>query len=239
MHVAALYDIHGNLPALEVVLAEIERKSPDVILVGGDVSAGPFPSETLEVLRELGERARFIRGNADRYLAAGGRKLGLADAWCAEQLTVEQRRFLDGLPETITLDVDDLSPTLFCHGSPRSDEEMITLATTEARLLPMLEEVEERVVVCGHTHMQFDRTLSGVRIVNAGSVGMPYGTPGAFWALLGPGVELRRTEYDLEPAAGRIRTSAWPLAEEFAAENVLTVPSEQEATEFFERMAVG
>jgi diadenosine tetraphosphatase ApaH/serine/threonine PP2A family protein phosphatase len=126
---------------------------------------------------------------------------------------------------------------LFCHGSPRSDEEMITAATPEERLRTMLSGVRQRVVICGHTHMQFDRTVDGVRIVNAGSVGMPYGDVGAYWLLLGPEVMLRRTLYNLEDAAARIRASGYPEAQDFAENNVLKTETEVEAIAVFERMA--
>ena len=236
MRVAALYDVHGNLPALEAVLAELESIEHDVILVGGDVSSGPMPGETLETLRALGDRARFIRGNADRELAAGAGP-GLSDTWCVAQLTDEQRAFLGGLPLALSIDVDSVGQTLFCHATPRSDEQIVTAETPAERLLPMFDGVAERLIVCGHTHMQFDRAFSGLRLVNAGSVGMPYGEPGAHWALLGPGVELRRTAYDTGRAAERIRASGWPRGQEFAAQNVLTVPTAREAIEFFERVA--
>ena len=225
MRVAALYDIHGNAPALEAVLAELDRLGADLVIVGGDIAAGPLPRETLAALRALGDRARFVRGNADRDLRE----------WAAEQLTAEEREFLAGLPETVSLDIDGLGRVLFCHGSPRSDEEIITPASPDERVAPMLAAVSEPVVVCGHTHMQFDRTVGEKRLVNAGSVGMPYADrAGAYWALLGPGVELRRTDYDLALAAVRIRASGAPDAEEFAAENVLTVPTAGEAIRVFE-----
>jgi putative phosphoesterase len=236
VRIAALYDVHGNLPALEAVLAAVDEARADLILVGGDVSAGPFPAESLEALRALGERVRFIRGNADRMLAAGGGG-GLADAWCARQLSDEQRGFLGALPQTIVLEADEMGPVLFCHGSPRSDEETITLETPLERLRAMLLPVEERVVVCGHTHMQFERRVDLRLVVNPGSVGMPYGEPGACWALLGPGVDQQHTAYDLEQAAVRIRSSGWPQAEEFAAQNVLTVPTVEEALAFFDKVA--
>jgi predicted phosphodiesterase len=147
MRVAALYDVHGNLPALEAVLAEAERESPDVVLVGGDTFAGPFPAECLELLLELGDRAVWIRGNADRELGD----------WPAEQLTEDQLRFLRGLDETIVLDVDEFGPVLFCHGSPRSDAETITERSPDARLEGALAGVQQQVVVHGHTHVAYDR----------------------------------------------------------------------------------
>ena len=243
--VAALYDVHGNLPALEAVLAELEEVGPDLVVVGGDVAAGPVPRDTLERLLALGERAVFVRGNGDRELAEAA---GTADAdddvwsararWAAERLTGEQLAFLRDLPLTAVVDVGGLGPTLFCHGTPRSDEEIVTRATPEGRMRDVLAGVAEAVVVCGHTHVQFDRTVAGVRVVNAGSVGMPYEAElGAYWALLGPDVELRRTAYDAGEAAERIRASGFPDAEEFIRENVLATPAADEATDFFERMA--
>src|SRR5262245_46405226 len=228
MRVAALYDVHGNLPALEAVLAEVESQPPDVVLVGGDVSAGPFPVETLELLRGLGDRAVWIRGNADREI----------HDWSAEQLSEEQRGFLAGLPETVVLDVDELGPVLFCHGSPRSDEEIITEQSPDARLEAALAGVSQRVVVHGHTHVAYDREFGPYRLICPGSVGMPYADlSGAYWGLFGPGFEQRHTVYDFEAAAQRIRGSAWPQAARTADENVLRVPRAEEAIDFFERMA--
>lgn len=225
MRVAALYDIHGNLPALEAVLAELESVAPDLVVVGGDAVLGPFPRETLETLLALDERARFVRGNTDRVL----------DHFAAEALTPEQRDFLAGLPLTVSLEVDGLGPILFCHASPRSDEEIVTRLSPEARLAPMLEGVAEDVVIGGHTHVQFDRTASGKRLVNGGSVGMPYeDEPGAYWALLGPDVQLRRTPYDLEAAVERIAASGHPDAEAWAREYVYAVNKPDEASRYFE-----
>jgi putative phosphoesterase len=229
VRVAALYDVHGNLPALEAVLAEVEREAPDVVLVGGDVSAGPYPVECLEMLRALGERAVWIRGNADREL----------HGWPAEQLSEEQRAFLAGLSDPVVLEIDELGPVLFCHGSPRSDEETITERSPEARLEAALAGVRQHVVVHGHTHVAYDREWGLYRLICPGSVGMPYAeAPGAYWGLFGPGFEQRHTTFDLEAAADRIRASAWPQAEDVARENVLTVPRADEAIDFFERLAV-
>ena len=240
--VAALYDVHGNLPALEAVLAEIG--DVDLVVVGGDVAAGPMPSETVAALRALGERALWVRGNADRALGGAGppdaQPSGWAarDAWARAELDADERRFLGSLAETVMVEIDGLGPMLFCHGSPRSDEEILTRATPDERLRRALAGVSESVVVCGHTHVQFDRELDGVRVINAGSVGMPYeGRPGAYWALLGPDVELRRSEYDVEAAAERIRASGFPDADGYAREYVLRSYSAEEATETFERMA--
>jgi predicted phosphodiesterase len=228
--VAALYDVHGNLPALRAVLAELDEVQPDLVVVGGDVCWGPMPRETLIALRSLGEDAVYVRGNADREV--GGRVTEGADpavadvtAWCADQLDDEQKAFLSALPPVQVVDVTGLGRTLFCHGSPRSDEESITDATPEREVEDMLKGVDERTVVCGHTHAHFDRRVADRRVVNAGSVGLQFGSRGAHWALLGPDVELRVSEYDVEAAAEEIRRSGCPQAEEFAAHALSPPPA--------------
>jgi putative phosphoesterase len=246
MRVAALYDIHGNLPALEAVLAELELEA---VVVGGDVASGPMPRETLERLMALGERARFVRGNADREIVEafdrGERDLdGVSDparraaVFAASQIAAEHRDFLAGFEQTVTLQVSGLGATLFCHGSPRSDEEIITSTTPDERLNRILAGVAEPVVVCGHTHQQFDRRADRRRVVNAGSIGIPYeGRPGAYWALLGPGVELRRTEYELGPALERMRLAGFPDLEEMLRESLLEPADPAWVADFFERQA--
>jgi putative phosphoesterase len=226
--VAALYDIHANLPALEAVLAE--AADADLMVVGGDFSHGPMPAETVDRLRGLGDRVRFIRGNADR-IAAGD------DEWESGRLGPERIEFLLGLPETVTVEVDGLGPVLFCHGSPRSDEEIITAVTPPERLARIVAEVEAPVVVCGHTHHQFELRAGATRVVNAGSVGMPYeGRPGAFWAMLGPDVEHRSTTYDLDAAAAAIRATGHPGAADFV-ETLRTPPTAHEVASHFEARA--
>jgi predicted phosphodiesterase len=223
--------VHGNLPALEAVLAQ----AGDARLVfGGDMAAGPLPAETLD--RITGLDALCIRGNADRELLSGPSG-GLADEWVVGQLEDRHRDFIAGLPEQVELEVEGVGRVLFCHGSPRSDEEMILKTTPDEWLREMLADVEADLVVCGHTHMQFDRSVDGRRVVNAGSVGLPYGAPGAHWLRLGPDVEHMRTPYDSDSFADRVKTLEWPLAERFAEENIRSVPSEEETLEFFERVA--
>lgn len=247
MKIAAIYDIHGNLPALEAVLSEIDREGVDVIVVGGDMVPGPMPRDVLEVLLSLGDRVRWIRGNCEREVVAafdGGtfgqnqpEEVRAATVWTAGQMERRHRDFMAGLPEKITSRVEGVGEVLFCHGSPRSDLEILTVATPEERLREVLAGVKENVMVCGHTHMQFDRVCEGKRVVNAGSVGMPYGDPGAYWLLLGPNVSLRKTNYDLESAAELVRKSGYPLAQDFADNNILKPATAQEAIEYFERMA--
>lgn len=203
-----------------------------------------MPGETIECLRNLATPARFIRGNGDRELVARFDDLQAAPTWpttaedpltwTAQQISNEQRDFLAGFEQTAVFPVDGLGEVLFCHATPRSDEELFTVQTLEARLCEIFAGVEQPLVVCGHTHMQFDRPLGDTRLVNAGSVGMPYGEPGAYWALLGPDVQLRRTQYDLQAAADRIRQSGYPQALDFAAHNVLCPPTTAEALAFFE-----
>lgn len=235
MRVAALFDVHGNLPALEAVLAEPDVAGADVVLYGGDVVPGPFPRESVERLRELGDRLVAVHGNGERDVLAGATE---EDRWCLERLTPEQRAWLAALPTTAHLPVDGLGDLLLCHGTPRSDEEIVTLVTPEERLTRVLAGVEADLVVAGHTHSQLDRRAAGIRFVNAGSVGMPYEhEPGARWALVGPNVELRRTEYDLEAAAARIRETGFPGAAEFAEGYVLERIPPEEAARHFEGLA--
>jgi putative phosphoesterase len=188
--VATLYDIHGNLAALDAVLAEIP---PDAtIVVGGDVVAGGAdPSGTLERLRGLGERVRWLRGNADRELKPG--EPGLAPPGALEPtrdaLTDEQIDFLYANPPHVVI-----GRTLYCHATPRNDLDIFTERTPEEQIAFLFADLDADTVVCGHTHVQFDRVIAGKRVVNSGSVGSPYeNEPGAYWTF---DLEPRRTEYD-------------------------------------------
>jgi predicted phosphodiesterase len=244
MRVAVLSDIHGNLPALEAVLAEVEREAPDVIVVGGDTATGPMPRQTLDRLAALGGEVRYVMGNADRELvdafddpgAAGDGPGAAVTAWAAAQLERAHRDALAAYEPTVTFDVDDLGPTLFCHGTPRSDTEIITILTGPDRIGPMVEGVAEQTIVCGHTHRTFDHVVGGRRIVNAGSVGMPYeGDAAAFWALLGPDVQLRRTAYDVEAAAATMRAAGLPDVDELVLRESLLEPTDpDEVARYFE-----
>ena len=232
MRVACLFDIHGNLPALEAVLAEPDVAGADVVLSGGDAVSGPFPRETADALRGLGPRLVAIVGNSERdVLAAEDGKT----AWLAAQLGGEHLAWLESQP--LTYDLGD--GVLACHGTPRSDLELVTLVTPDERLAEILDGVDARVVITGHTHSQVDRVVGGIRWVNSGSVGMPYEHEhGAYWALVDGGeVELRRTPYDAEAAADRIRATTYPGADAFADEYVLSIYPPEETAPFFERMA--
>ena len=245
MRVAALYDIHGNLPALDAVLAEVEAEGFDTVVVGGDVVLGPLPEQVLERLAALGERVplRWVMGNCDRMtLDPSGAEPDLERMlrWVAERLTPAQRELLANFEPTVSLEVDGLGPTLFCHASPRADDESITTVTAEERLAPMLAGVAETVVVCGHTHRQFDRSVADTRVVNAGSVGMPYeGVAAAFWLALGPDVSLRRTDYDVPAALETLAACGYDDFEEWMLGESLREPTDPDAVaRWFEKQAL-
>lgn len=245
MPVAAIYDIHANLPALEAVLEDIRLAKAERIVVGGDVLPGPMPRETIQFLLNLDIPVQFIHGNGDREVLARMRGIetsgvpekfrGVID-WTAQQLQPEHEQLLAAWPSTLQLDIGGLGTVLFCHATPRNDTEIFSRNTPEERLTPVLAGVHANMVVCGHTHMQFERKVGATRILNAGSVGMPFGQPGADWLLLGPGVEFRHTSYNLTRAAERIRATAYPQAEEFVQHNILQPPAEKDMLEAFSRV---
>ena len=239
MRIAALYDIHGNLPALEAVLDEVRAANVDEIVVGGDVVPGPMGPETLALLASLDIPVAYIIGNCEVAVLAeinGTKQESMPESareivrWTASHLGTHAIGMFAGWPKTLRR-----GRILFCHGTPRHDNEVFTKRTPEAALMPVFENVDADVVVCGHTHMQFDRTVGRVRVVNAGSVGMPFGPPGADWLLIGPEIELRHTQYDLDDAAARIRRSDYPDAENFAAHSVLAPPLAEAMIELFAR----
>lgn len=238
-----LADIHANLPALEAVLDEPDVAAADAVVLLGDIALGPMPAETLDRLAALGDRAVWVHGNCEREMITafdGGEVPGPngADAAAAASLIGRAHRdLLHELPLTVTLDIDGLGRTLFCHASPRRDDEMLLVDSPPERWAAALDEVQAGVVVCGHTHMPFDRLAGGHRVVNPSSVGMPYGHPGAGWALLGPDVTLRRTMYDAQAAAEVIGASRHPGAQQWAAEYVRSHYSDAEALEAFTAIA--
>ncbi len=244
MRVAAIYDIHGNLPALEAVLQEVRRADVELIVVGGDVVPGPMPRETLACLLDLDIPVQFIQGNCEIDALAEMTGAGAARCpeqfreivrWSAQQLFPEYEQLVAGWAKTLRIEIGGLGAVLFCHATPRDDNEIFTRLTPEERLLPIFEGLDASVVVCGHTHMQFDRIVGGIRIVNAGSVGMPFGEPGADWLLLEPDVQLQHTPYDFTKAAERIRNTGYPQAQDFAANHVLQPASEEKMLEVFTR----
>jgi predicted phosphodiesterase len=230
--VAVLSDVHGNATALAAVLDDLGREEHDLIVFGGDVTWGAQPAETHLLASSLD--ALFVRGNAERALLEGAAETE-RERWMQESHTAEMLAFAGGFEESVVVEVDDLGAVRFCHGSPRSDEECVTPETPQERVREFSAEVPERVIVSAHVHIQFDREVAGIRSVNPGSVGLPYeGRPGAYWALLGPDVELRRTDYDVERAAAAYRESGFPGAEQLA-EMLLTPPEPAEVIEDAER----
>ncbi|GAB1529527.1 MULTISPECIES: metallophosphoesterase family protein [Brevibacillus] len=249
MKVAALYDIHGNAPALQAILVELESVKPDLIVIGGDTISGPMPVQTLEMLFQLDTPVQFIRGNGEREVLltfdGEAQALEISDSvreitsWVAEQLSRSDRDFLAQLPLTYTLNREDFEDVLFCHAIPTNDEDIFTPLTPDAIVAAYFEGTQQRTVICGHTHIQFERRLSDLRILNAGSVGMPYADkPGAYWLLLdGDSYEHRFTPYDVEAAAKLIASTNYPQAQQFAEENVRKIPAVQESIEFIEALA--
>lgn len=244
MPVAALYDVHGNLPALEAVLQDILANDVNLIVVGGDVLPGPMPAETLSRILDLPIPVQCIQGNgevavlaalAGREAYAVPKQVQEIIEWTAQQLSAEHEQELAGWPRTLRLEIRGVGEALFCHATPRNENEIFTRLTPEEMLVPIFAGAHASLVVCGHTHMQFDRMVGESRVVNAGSVGMPFGEPGADWLLLGPDVEFRHTNYDLADAVERIRGTQYPQAAEFAQRNVLRPPSEEEMVKLFSR----
>jgi putative phosphoesterase len=237
VRVAALYDIHANLPALEAVLRHVRETSVDRIVVGGDVLPGPMPVETMASLASLDVPVEYIQGNGDREVVAcrkGQRNKALPEQaqqaieWAARELSDEHQKVLESWPATLRQDIPGAGSVLFCHATPRSDTDNFTRLTPEEELEPIFRNCGADIVICGHTHMQFDRRIGAVRVLNAGSVGMPFGETGAYWLLLGPtGPQLQRTSYDLAAAAARVRTAEYPQADQFSEFNVLHPPSEE------------
>lgn len=241
MRIAALYDIHGNLPALEAVLAEVRAANVDRLMIGGDVVPGPFPRETVMRLLDADIPTQSIYGNCEVALLdvmAGGDPSGVPEQhrgifrWSAQKLDGYEELF-SSWPKTLHIEIPGLGKMLFCHATPRNENEIFTRLTDEDRLLPIFEGLHASVVVCGHTHMQFDRMIGSTRVVNAGSVGMPFGEPGADWLLLGPGVELKHTSYNLAQAAEWVRASDYPDAENFITRTLLNPPAEKDMLELF------
>lgn len=255
--IAVLADIHGNLPALEAVLRDVDRAGVDAIVVNGDIAAGPMPAATLDLLASLGDRVVWVHGNAERELVAAYDGQVGDDLPPPVRQTVEaaaaalsrcHRDLIDGLPMSVTLDIDGLGPVRCCHATTRSDTEIVLVDSPGDRYVAAFADVTEQLVVLGHTHMPFDRLVdrprgqSGdawrCRFVNPGSVGMPYGGTGACWALVGPDVTLRHTVYDLDAAAATLRAgSNQPAIEEFVHDNLLTTPSAAEALAVFTKLA--
>jgi predicted phosphodiesterase len=256
VRVAVLNDVHANMPALEAVLEEVRQVGVDLIVFGGDVIPGPMVRETLARVLHLDTPTRFVHGNGELAVLAqieapdpsavtywgttGGAPLPEpfkeVARWTARQVQPDYTRVLASWPRTISLEIHGLGSVLFCHATPHSETDAFTRLTPEKVLLPVFEGLGASLVVCGHTHMQFDRMIGASRVVNAGSVGMPFGRTGADWLLLGPGVELRNTSYDLADAAERIRATDYPQADS-QANSLSQPPSEGEILAQFTRIS--
>jgi predicted phosphodiesterase len=243
VRVAALYDIHGMTEPLRAVLSDLEHEQFDAIVIGGDAISGPQPTETFELLRSIEAPLHWIRGNGERALGPDGADAVIGEAegalrFTASKFSEDERSELSTLPARVTLHVDGLGQTLFCHASPRNDLDIVTPGTPDDRFPVLLEGVSECVVVAGHTHMQLDRPADGVRWINPGSVGMPYeGEVAAFWALLGPDVEMRRTPFDVERSIEALLASGWPDAQPFVDENLRVAVDRDEVIMLFEQIA--
>lgn len=217
MKVAVLSDVHGNLPALEAVLQDVAAEGFDLIVSGGDVVSGPMPGATLDLLAGCGLAVEWVMGNADRgTLSALDGRLDDAhpiDIFAAASLTAHHRALLAAFQPAVTI-----GDTVICHGSPRSDEEVVTLRTPQDRLASILEDVDAAFVIGGHVHHQFTTTVGDTTWINAGSVGMPYeGAPGAYWLAIDEhGPAHRRTDYDVGDALVRIASTGYPAYDELS-----------------------
>jgi putative phosphoesterase len=239
--IAVLSDVHGVLPVLDAVLAEPDVAAADLIVVTGDHAAGPQPVAVLDRLTGLGDRVLLVRGNADRELVslARGEPAVYPDIspWAAAQLTDRHVDLLAGLPHPVTLEIEGFGPVVFCHGTPRDDDEVVLVDTRLERWAEVFADLPAEVatVVCGHTHMPFVRLVDRRLVINPGSIGMPYGRPGGNWALLSDGaVTLRRTIIDIDRAvADVVAGSTYPERQQWADEYVRAINSDVEALTAF------
>lgn len=244
MRIAAIGDVHGNLPALEAVMDEINKEDVDGIVVCGDTIAGPLPTETLALLQESRIPVHFLRGNHDsdvvRFLSGqepGGLVAKDDDAarWEANKLTREQKELLLTWPATVEMNLDPWGKALFCHATPCSDTHVFSALTPDEVVMPVFGDLDVSLVICAHTHMQFDRMIAGVRVVNTGSLGMCVGRTGADWLLIDDEIRFQHTNYNLEKAAARIRQSDYPQAEIFVQNHVLQASPESRMFEIIDQ----
>jgi putative phosphoesterase len=215
--VAVLSDVHANVPALRAVLAEPDVAAADLVVFNGDLTWGADPNETVRLVRSLGTRALCVRGNGERFvrdIATGVRVAdGPREQWVPARHDATALAFVGSFPFSVVVEVRGLGAVRFCHGSPRSDNEVVTPGTPEARFEEFSADLAEDVLVTGHTHLQFDRRVADRRSVNPGSVGLPFhlGEPGtAYWALLGPDVSLRKTSYEVRDTLAAIEAAEDP-----------------------------
>lgn len=242
--VAVLSDVHGVLPALTAVLAEPDVQSAERIVLTGDIALGPQPVQALDLLLSLGDQVTWVRGNCERELVAASRGEDVPTpiaAWAGTQLRADHVELFNRLPKSVTLDVRGLGEVLFCHATPRDDEEVVVVDSALDRWAEVLDGAPD-TVVCGHTHMPYLRLADRRTIVNPGSVGMPYGTTGAHWALLGgsdgPAIQLRRTLFDRDAAADAIEADCdFPDIAEWTRFYVREPSSDTQALARFTRLS--
>lgn len=240
--VAVLSDVHGVLPVLDAVLAEPDVVAADVVVITGDHASGPQPVAVLDRLSMLGDRVVLVRGNADRELVAlaRGESIDVPDEvtpWAVGQLSPEHVDLLAGLPHPVTLEVEGFGPVVFCHGTPRDDEEVVLVDSRLERWAEVFEGLpgEVQTVVCGHTHMPFTRLVDRRLVINPGSIGMPYGRPGGHWALLRGGeVSMRRTVVDVDAVCAQVVAgSVFPSCQEWVDYFVRAAASDADALTLF------
>jgi predicted phosphodiesterase len=214
--VAVLSDVHGNLPALVAVLREVSQSDVEALFFLGDHTWGPQPAEVLAQAMTVPLPTFFVRGNAERALIeyeAGHREPeNDIDRWMIANHDSDVMQTLAAFPYAINVSVGALGAIKMCHGSPRSDIELLTPRTSINRLHAAVGGISESTVAHGHTHLQYERRIKGLVIAAPGSVGLPYGVtqPGARWAILGNEVELRTTRYDFAASISAARNLSYP-----------------------------
>ncbi|MEQ9425908.1 MAG: metallophosphoesterase family protein [Cyclobacteriaceae bacterium] len=241
MPIAVLYDIHGNLPALEAVIAEVGQLEVDEIIVGGDVVVGPMSKECLELLLNIDNPIKFIYGNCEVAVLDVADNKPLTNLpqnvvedifWTTNSLSAGQLQEIRKWPKIVVSDIPGIGKTLFCHATPRNENEIFTILTVEEKLLPIFNSCDADIVICGHTHMQFDRMVGSKRIVNAGSVGMPFGKTGAYWLYIDTDFHLKCTTYNLNLAEKSILQTGYPHPDDFI-KSITTPQSEETMLEIF------
>ncbi|MDC7123936.1 MAG: metallophosphoesterase family protein [Spirochaetales bacterium] len=243
--IAAIYDLHANYAAIEAVLKEIEHIGVDLLLIGGDVISGPLPNESLDLLKRSGLPSEYILGNAESDVLnnLSGQKINGLSAradeeaiWLTNVLSKENIECISNWQQRVSVESCNMGQILFCHGSPRSNQEVFTPSTTNTRLTEIFKNTAESIVVCGHTHMQFELKLDNLQIVNAGSVGMPFGEMDACWLLIDEKFNFMHTKYDVNKASYLVKNSDYPYAESFIENNIVTTPEILDMLKIFDQI---
>lgn len=204
-------------------------------------------NECMRALASIPTPVSYLAGNGDRTTLAYRSGQTLEEVpekyrdgmqWVSHHLEESYAREIDDWPQTIELGIDGLGSVLFCHATPYSDTDIFTVNTSERVLRQLLATIEADLIVCGHTHMQFERIVGTKRVLNSGSIGMPFGEPEACWLALGPDVQFRQTTYDLESAANRILATDFPRAKAFCEESLLKRPSKEDMLRVFDARSI-